>query len=142
MDLVASKGNRTVTIQVKSYNTYGWISGGGVNPLVCSGGSLFNKAAAASQCEFVICPTPSRPGDRMTLAGAWRFFVMPVKVADALFRINIDAYFNGLKRDGTPRAKSGAVQDWVGPGPLKSRMIPDHQQDYWPFENLFSILES
>jgi hypothetical protein len=142
VDLVARKDGLAVYIQVKAYNNYGWISGGGINAEVCFGGSLFNKAKNAPlRCDFVICPTPASPGDKKIVRNDWRYFVMPVEIADRLFRINIDAYFNSPKRDGSPRAKKGACQDWVGPGPIRASTVPDHQEDYRPFENNFQILE-
>ena len=67
---------------------------------------------------------------------------MPVTLADELFRININAYFNSPKKDGSPKVKKGAVQDFVGPGRINSNIVPDHQEDYHPFENNFQILET
>jgi hypothetical protein len=142
VDLIARKGDRIAYIQVKTYNDYGWISGGGVNATVCAGGSLFNKKKNSQHCNFVICPTPASPGDKRSVRDDWRFFVMQVDTADRLFRININAYFNSAKRDGSPRAKTGACQDWVGPGPIRSGTVPDHQEDYRQFENNFQMLES
>lgn len=142
VDLIARKGNRVVHIQVKTYNDYGWISGGGINAAVCAGDSLFNKKQNTQRCEFVICPTPASPGNKRIVRDDWRFFVMPVDTADRLFRININAYFNSPKRDGSARAKTGACQDWVGPGRIRASTVPDHQDDYRPFENNFSLLES
>ena len=142
VDLIARKDNRIVYIQVKTYNDYGWISGGGVNANVCAGESLFNKKKNAQRCDVVICPTPASPGDKRSVRDDWRFFVMPVNTADRLFRININAYFNSAKRDGSPRAKTGACKDWVGPGPIRSGTVPDHQEDYRLFENNFQMLES
>lgn len=66
---------------------------------------------------------------------------MPVDIADRLFRININAYFNTPKLDGSPKIKNGACQDWVGPGPIRASTVPDHQEDYRPFENNFQLLE-
>lgn len=141
VDLEASKGSRRVLIQVKSYNDYGWISGGGVTEKICAGGPLFNRSASGRyRCEFVICPTPASPGDKKILRDDWRFFVMPVDVAERLFRINMNAYFNALKADGTPKVKKGACQDWVGPAACRSGVIPDHKHDYVPFENNFDLL--
>ena len=65
---------------------------------------------------------------------------MPVTMADKLFQINIDAYFNSPKKNGSPRAKTGAAQDFVGPGRINSNIVLDHQEDYHPFENNFQIL--
>jgi hypothetical protein len=143
VDLVARKNEKVIYVQVKTYNDYGWISGGGVNAEVCGGGSLFNKSKNAPlRCDFVICPTPASPGDKKTVGDDWRFFVMPTDIADRLFRINIDAYFNSPRRDGSARVKKGACQDWVGPGPIRAGTVPDHQEDYRPFENSFGILET
>ncbi|MFH1559978.1 MAG: hypothetical protein ABID84_00995 [Chloroflexota bacterium] len=143
VDLIAQKYDHTIYLQVKTYNDYGWISGGGVNPEICAGGSLFNKANNARyKCDFVICLTPASPGDKRVIRDDWRYFVMPVNTADQLFHININAYFNSPKRDGSPKVKRGACQDWVGPGPIPTSIVPDHKQDYLPFENNFELLES
>jgi hypothetical protein len=111
VDLVARKDELTVYIQVKAYNDYGWISGGGINAEVCDGGSLFNKAKNAPlRCDFVICPTPASPGDKKIVRNDWRYFVMPVDTADRLFRININAYSNSPKLDGSPAVYSKRVE--------------------------------
>jgi hypothetical protein len=142
VDITAQKGNRIVNIQVKTYNDYCWISGGGVNATICAGGSLFNKKKSTIYCDFVICVTPASPGDKRNAREDWRFFVMPVTIADKLFQININAYFNFPKKNGSARVKTGAVQDFVGPGRINSNIVPDHQKDYHPFENNFQILET
>lgn len=139
-DLVACKDGHVVHLQVKTYNDYGWISAGGVNAEICVGGPLFNRAANAPlRCDFVICLTPASPGDKKVIRDDWRYFVMPVDLADQLFRININAYFNSPKRDGSSKVKTGACQDFVGPGPINSKMV---REDYRPFENNFQILDT
>ena len=141
-DLVATTAGRVVSLQVKAFNRYGWISGGSVNPAVCDGAPLFNRVKnAAYKCDFVICVTPGSPREEHALRDDWRFFVLPVDTADTLFRVNIDAYYNGLKTNGAARSKSGLLQDWVGPGIFRSRAVPDHKEDYLPFEEQFGLLE-
>jgi hypothetical protein len=66
---------------------------------------------------------------------------MPVVEADRLFRININGYFNTPKLNGEPKSKSGAVQDFVGPGPIRTTTIPIHPEDYAPYENAWENLE-
>ena len=136
VDLAAQKGDRIVNIQVKTYNkTYGWIWGGSVTPAICAGGPLFNKKKRATYCDFVICVPPASLGDKgKTVREDWRFFVMPVNIADNLFRININAYFNTPKKNGGVKVQKGAVQDFVGPGCINSTVVPDHQEDYHPYE--------
>lgn len=142
VDLIGERSGRTIKLQVKTYNDYRWISGGGVNPGVCAGTvPLFNRVEDAThRCTHVVCVTPASPGDRKVIRGDWRHFVMPVGEAERLFRINVESYFNQLKSDGTPRAKSGAVQDFVGPGTLNSKVVLDHHQDYAPYEDAWDRL--
>jgi hypothetical protein len=65
---------------------------------------------------------------------------MPVAAAESAFRLNINAYFNQPKRDGSARRPYGAVRDFVGPGEL-THNIPDHRGDYLCFEGAFEALE-
>lgn len=44
-DLAATKHGLTLYIQVKTYNDYRWVSGGGVNEDICDGAPLFNRVA-------------------------------------------------------------------------------------------------
>lgn len=140
-DLEIKKGKIEWRIQVKLCRLYRWISAGGVNPTVCDGGAIFNRKLGYPQADFVCCLSPAREEKEFDVHDCdnWRFFILPVAVAEEAFRINIDAYFNGLKRDGTPRAKKGACQDYVGPGVL-THGVPDHREDFLPYENKFSIL--
>ena len=89
-DLLACRRNKSVFIQVKTYNDYRWISGGGVNPAICGGAPLFNKVEGTHKADFVICLTPAEPGDKKVITSNWRYFVMPIDIAERNFRINID----------------------------------------------------
>lgn len=142
VDLIANRDQRTVLLQVKTFNDYRWISGGSVNPTVCAGGPIFNRATNARfQCTHVICVTPASPGDKREVRNDWRYFIMPVDEADRLFRLNVHGYFNTPKRNGEPKSKSGPVQDFVGPGSIRTTTIPIHPEDYAPYENAWEILE-
>lgn len=141
-DLEARRGDQVWRIQVKVCSVYAWISAGGVNASICEGGPIFNRVPGYPKSEFILCLTPSAPAPKGTQPSEWRFFVLPVLVAEAAFRINIDAYFNGLKLDGTPRSKNGACQDFVGPGPFRTGTVPDHHEDYAPYEGRFDLLET
>jgi hypothetical protein len=80
---------------------------------------FFDRAKNAPlRCDFVICPTPASPGDKKIVRDDWRHFVMPVDIADRLFRININAYFNSPKLDGSPKVKKGACQDLHSADPV------------------------
>lgn len=140
-DLRIQKGRVERYLQVKVCREFAWISAGGVNPDVCAGGLIFNRVEGAPEAEFVVCVTPTERVDRGCTPGSWRFFVLPVAAAEEAFRINIDAYFNGTKKDGTPRSKKGACQDFVGPGPFTSTSVPDHHEDFAPYEGRFDLLE-
>lgn len=143
VDLVAKKDGRTVKLQVKTYNDYGWIFGGGVNPAVCRGElPLFNRASGAEhQCTHVVCLTPAAPGDKKVIRDDWRYFIMPVAEAERIFRINVDAYYNTPKVDGTFKKQQGTFGDFVGPPPINSNVVPDHHKDYAPYENAWEVLE-
>jgi hypothetical protein len=141
-DLEAKKGDWLWRIQVKVCSVYAWISAGGVNTSICDGSPIFNRVPGYPNAQFILCLTPSVPAPKGTQPSAWRYFVLPVSVAEAAFRINVDAYFNGLKSDGTPRSKNGACQDFVGPGSFKSGTVPDHHEDYVPYEGRFDLLET
>lgn len=141
-DLEARRGDQVWRIQVKVCSVYAWISAGGVNAAICEGGPIFNRVPGYAISEFVLCLTPSAPAQKGTRPSGWRYFVLPISVAEAAFRINIDAYFNGLKLDGTPRSKNGACQDFVGPGPFRTGTVPDHHEDYAPYEGRFDLLET
>lgn len=140
-DLCISKNSRSLYVQVKACSRLGWISAGGVNPGISEGEPIFNRADGFEPASFVICVTPKREIIDFALPSAWRCFVLPVLDAERLFRVNIDAYFNGRKKDGNPRKKSGACQDFVGPGKINSTVVPDHQEDYAPYENRFNLLD-
>jgi len=116
------------------------ISAGGVNPKICSGSPIFNEVEGSPQAQFIICLSPSAPTWRGEFPDDWRYFVLPVEIAESGFRINVDAYFNGFKKNGEPRSKQGSCQDFVGPGPLRSSSIPDHQDDFLPYEEAFDLL--
>lgn len=141
-DLQARKGDWLWRIQVKVCTVYSWISAGSVNTAICEGGPIFNRVSGYPHAEFILCLTPSAPVSRGALPAVWRYFVLPVSFAEAAFRVNIDAYFNGVKLDGTPRSKNGACQDFVGPGPFRSGTVPDHHKDYAPYEGRFDLLET
>ena len=138
-DLAATKHGLTLYTQVKTYNDYRWVSGGGVNEDICDGAPLFNRVARVRPCEFVILLSPASPGDKKLIRDDWRFFVMPV--ADAAFRVNINHYFNQPKKDGSPRRRTGAVQDFVGPGTINLFNVPDHKEDYLRFQGAFHLLD-
>ena len=140
-DLEVRKAELHLRIQVKVCSLHSWISAGGVSPAICSGGPIFNRVLGHPAAEFILFLTPSAPVPKGTPPPAWRYFVMPVAAAEAAFRINIDAYFNGMKLDGTPRSKKGACQDFVGPGRFNSGTVPDHHKDYAPYEGRFDLLE-
>jgi len=141
-DLEIRKDDFFWRIQIKVCTVYAWISAGGVNPETCSGKPIFNKVSGYPTSEFIICLTPSARVPKGAQPSSWRYFVLPVSVAERAFRVNIDAYFNGAKRDGTPRSQRGACQDFVGPGPFTAGTVPDHHQDYAPYEGRFGLLES
>lgn len=140
VDIVATKAGEIVNIQVKTHSSYKWVFGGGVNEAICRGAPLFNRAARYSVCDFVILLSPAMPPHAGLGDNNWRFFVMPVAAAEAAFRLNIDAYFNRPKKDGTARRPYGAVKDFVGPGEL-THNVPDHREDYLRFEGAFHVLE-
>lgn len=141
-DLEIVKGYKQLRIEVKTCTSYGWISAGSVNPVVCGGGPIFNRQHSLPQADFVICLTPRAKSEKGKVPDEWRFFVLPVAVAEREFRKNINTYFNGTKRDGTPRSKNGAAQDFVGPGACSTKIIIDHKEDYAPYEDRFDLLES
>jgi len=139
-DLQVEKAGVTKLIQVKASTVYSWISAGSVNPTVCNGGPVFNRIENAPTADFIICISPAKPVSKGAMPNEWRYFVLPTEIADKLFRINIEAYFNGLKLDGTPRSKRGVCQDYVGPSPFNSGTVPNHHQDYLPYENSFDLI--
>lgn len=141
-DLEVGKDDLLKRIQVKACTVFGWISAGGVNPNVCAGGPIFNRVSGYPPADFVLCLTPTERVSKGTIPTAWRYFVLPVSVAEEAFRININAYFNGLKHDGTARSKKGACQDFVGPSQFKSASVPDHHDDYASYEGRFDLLEA
>jgi hypothetical protein len=111
VDLIAAKAERTVYIQVKTYNDYRWISGGSVNSEVCAGGPIFNRSKSARyHCTHLVCVTPATPGDKKKIRNDWRFFVMPLEDAERLFRVNADGYYNTPKLNGKPKVKKGACR--------------------------------
>lgn len=140
VDIVATKGGEIANIQVKTHSKYKWVFGGGVNEAICRGEPLFNRAAKHARCDFVILLSPATLPHAGFVGDDWRFFVMPVAAAEAAFRLNIDAYFNNPKKDGSARRPNGAVRDFVGPGEL-THNIPDHREDYLRFEGAFHVLE-
>lgn len=140
-DLEIEKGAKRLYIEVKTCCQYKWISAGGVNPTVCSGGPIFNKKERLPQADFVLCLTPKKETPKSSTPDGWRFFILPVEIAQREFRKNIDAYFNGTKSDGTPRSKNGACQDFVGPGECTSNQVPDHKEDYMLYEGRFDLLD-
>ena len=141
-DLEVRKDGLLLRIQVKVCSVYSWVSAGGVNPVMCGGGPIFNRVLGYPAAEFILFLTPSAPVPKGTPPPAWRYFILPVSVAETLFRININAYFNGMKLDGTPRIKKGACQDFVGPGRFNSGTVPNHHEDYVPYEGRFDLLET
>jgi hypothetical protein len=141
-DLEIHKVGLVLRLQVKACSVYSWISAGGVNPVICDGGPIFNRVASYPASEFIIFLTPSSPIQKGASPSNWRYFVMPAAVAEAAFRVNINAYFNGVKLDGTPRSKRGACQDYVGPGRFNSGTVPNHYEDYAPYEGRFDLLEA
>jgi len=140
-DLEIQKSGIKKLVQVKVCREFGWISAGGVNPKVCAGGPIFNRIEGAPKADFILCLTPVRKIMSGSIPEKWRFFVLPVSVAENAFRININAYFNGTKKDGSHRSKRGACQDFVGPGPFTHRTVPDHHEDFVPYENRFDLLK-
>lgn len=141
VDIMATKCGITASIQVKTHNVYKWVFGGGVNAAICNGSPLFNRAARHSRCDFVILLSPAEPSHAGLIGNDWRFFVMPVAAAEAAFRLNIDAYFNTPKKDGSAKRPNGAVRDFVGPGEL-THSIPDNRNAYLRFEGAFHVLEA
>ena len=141
-DLEIRKDGLLLRIQVKVCSRYSWISAGGVNPAMCEGGPIFNRVLGYPAAEFILFLTPSTQVPKGTPPPAWRYFVLPVSVAETAFRVNIDAYFNGMKLDGTPRSKKGSCQDYVGPGRFDCGTVPNHHEDYAPYEGRFDLLET
>ncbi len=141
VDLKLKRDAAEVYVQVKACTQYRMISAGGVNPAICAGASLFNKVAGSPNADFILCMSPAEKSWEGDFPDQWRYFVLPVDVAEAAFRINVDAYFNGIKHSGGPRSQKGSCQDFVGPGELRSRSIPDHRDDYLPYEGRFDLLE-
>lgn len=139
-DLRVQKEGVMKLIQVKASTVYSWISAGSVNPTVCNGGPVFNRIENAPKADFIICISPIESTAKGTIPKEWRYFVFPAETASTLFRININAYFNGVKLDGTPRSKKGVCQDYVGPAPFNVGTVPDHHQDFLPYENNFDLL--
>jgi len=67
---------------------------------------------------------------------------MPVAVAEEEFFKNVDEHFNGVRiKDGKPRIKKGACQDFVGPGPINAKVVSDHREDFIPYEGRFDPLD-
>ena len=142
VDLLAARDGARVFIQVKAYNTYGWISGGGLNEKIANGAPLFNKVADRQTADFIVFLSPSAPTAPKALAVAWRFFVTPTHIAEALFRAHIDGVMNKPKRDGTRRKPVGAVQDWVGPGAKPNDWGPDLHEEWARYEGAFGGMGS
>jgi len=141
VDLKLTKDGKEVLVQIKACTQYRFISAGGVNPKICAGAPIFNKVDGSPKADFILCLTPMAPSWPGEFPDEWRFFVLPVEVAEKGFRINIDAYFNGFKKNGEPRSQKGSCQDFVGPGPLNSSTIPDHREDFLPYEEAFHLLD-
>jgi len=139
-DLVAEKGDKRVLISVKAYGVFGWISGGGLSKKVYEGRHLFNKTDSVELADFVVFLSPATQISKDELPTDWRFVVVPVEVAEHLFRVHISAVMNKPKKDGTQRQPAGAVQDWIGPGPKPNDWGPDLHEHWAMYEDNFSIL--
>ena len=145
VDLIAKKGQKTRYVQVKTHTRYGYILAGSVNEKVCRREvSIFNRSNKARyKCDFVICLTPAGPQKIKKIPEEWRYFIMPVAIAEEAFFKNVDEYFNGLRlADGKPRSKNGSCQDFVGPYyPINSKVVSDHREDFLPYEGRFDLLD-
>jgi hypothetical protein len=135
VDLLIEKYSRQLCIQVKaSRRTKGYITGGGVNPGVINDGPIFNRVPGGRICDHVIFLASNDQ--------AWRYFIMPVKSAEMVFRKNIDAYFKSPRLDGHAKAQSGQADIFVGSGHFPhSRIVPDQRDEIPPFENRWDLLE-
>jgi hypothetical protein len=135
IDLFAEKGHLRRAIQVKSSKKErGYITGGGVNLHVVRGGSILNRAQLKEKCQFVIFLA--------TEGGLWRHFVVPVDIAEGIFRRNIDSYFGRPKLNGGARKPNGQADIFVGTGPFAhGRIVPDQRQEVIPYENRWDLLE-
>ena len=142
IDLEIQKGDIKLLVQVKTCTMFAWILAGSVNPKVCAGGPIFNRIEGSPIADFIICITPERQVEKGIIPETWRYFVLPVAVAEVAFRINIDAYYNGVNKAGASRRKSGTCQDFVGPEPFRYNCVPDHHQDFEPYEGRFDLLET
>ena len=83
-DLMIQKDGVRRAIQVKcSRKPKGYVTGGSVNPKVLAGSAIFNRVLSEAACDYVVFLATENE--------AWRYFVVPVHQAEALFRKNIDA---------------------------------------------------
>jgi hypothetical protein len=136
VDLLIEKDRRRLCVQVKtSKRVKGYITGGSVNPKVVNDGPIFNRVPGEHICDHVVFLASNENG--------WRYFVLPVRSAENLFRKNIDTYFKSPRLDGKPKSQSGQADIFVGGGHFPhARIVPDQRDEILPFENRWDILEA
>ena len=139
-DVQITKGNVSHYLQIKtsaklaSMNRGGYVTGGSVNPSLFSGCSIFNRSTRGPECQFVIfiSEVVTKP----------RYFVVPVEIAERMFRRNIDAYFLSPKLNGGVKSLRGQADIFVGGGECPhARIVPDQRSEIIEYENLWTILE-
>jgi len=139
-DVQITKGNVSHYLQIKtsakvaSMNRGGYVTGGSVNPSLFSGSSIFNRSIRGPKCEFVIfiSEVVTNP----------RYFVVPVEIAERMFRRNIDAYFLSPKLNGGMKSLRGQADIFVGSGDFPhARIVPDQRSEIIEYENRWAILE-
>ncbi len=135
VDLKISRGGTSRLVQVKaSARERGYITGGAVNPKVVMGGEIFNRVRHEQKAEFVIFISK--------LYVDPTYFILPVAVAEVIFRRNIDAYFRSPKLDGGEKRPYGQTDIYVGEDPFPHyRIVPDQRSDVLPYKAAWNILE-
>ena len=133
-DLLIQKGPLKHWIQVKaSRKPKGYITGGSVNPKITAGSAIFNRAQADPADFIIFLATEDRQ---------WRHFIIPVSVAETIFRRNVDAYWGSPRLDGSPKRQSGQTDIFVGGGKFgHANIVPDQRSEIAPYESLWDLLE-
>jgi Holliday junction resolvase len=135
VDLLIEKPARRHAIQVKtSIKPRGYITGGSVNHKVVHGAPIFNRVPEILSSSFVIFLARKNE--------IWRFFVVPIELAENLFRRNIDAYFGRPRLDGLAKQPTGQADIFIGEGVFPhSRIVPDQRAEILPYETRWELLE-
>ena len=106
-DLLAARDGKTWQIQVKGSTEDGsWWFGYGhcTDKVIRRDEPMFNRSTSGFyKAQIVVMACVKSPKEYACL-------VLPVEVAEKAAQVNLDAYFRGLKKDGTPH-KAGKV--WV-----------------------------